>query len=128
MGYYITMDIGGIVIPADKRNACLAAINALHAGGKRYSWVAALETTDLVAAFDNWRFHATEQDDGSVILEYFTGEKLGDDEILFEAIAPFVVPERNEGLIHIHGEESEQWRFLFRDGKIKREDPEVTWG
>ena len=44
----------------------------------------------------------------------FLGEKLGDDEVLFEAIAPFM----NDGFIEMQGEDGHHWRWVFKDGKL----------
>ena len=45
-------------------------------------------------------------------MEYFNGEKLGDDAFLWETMSPFI----NDGRIEVHGEEGEFWRWKFKDG------------
>jgi len=110
-----------VVIPADKVQDCLAAINLLFKKQSRYSWVEAPkeEHTDLVAALDNWRYEAHVQENGDVEISYFQGEKLGDDKVLFQAIAPFA-----DGVIYCVGEHGEDhWKWAFADGELKE-----CWG
>lgn len=136
MGYEIDVLVDNITIPSDKVQDCLAAINDLHeehvvanqggggmwSGGKKqmscYSWVRNPASTGfdtLAEALRSWRWHTTEEVDGSVTIDRFTGEKLGDDEILFEAIAPYV---RGNGSIEMRGEDGAVWRYLFRAGAL----------
>ncbi len=143
MGYCVDISIGGMDFPKDKVPAVLAAINALHlpenmkgsggswSGGKQtsrcYSWTSnpgpgGFKT--LTDAFHAWRYDAHEDPEGNVHLDYFSGEKWGDDEVLYGAIAPFV-PE--DGYIECRGEDGHQWRYLF-DGKgYKEQSAKVSW-
>jgi len=143
MGYYVSITIDNIIIPADKVQECLDAINALfqpetmkkYAGGGsfsnnvrayHYSWVNTPESgafDDLIAAFDEWRYEAQLLDDGSVEVVYFTGEKLGDDEILYKTIAPFIT----DGTISLLGEDHDHWRFLFNNGTCKEQAGHITY-
>lgn len=55
--------------------------------------------------------------DGCVDGINFIAEKMGDDERLFEAIAPFV----NEGsYIQMYGGDNDQWKWKFVNGKCIR--------
>jgi len=141
MGYCVSIEITNVRISADKVAECLAAINAMHeastlkgnAGGGStvgdywYSWVQNPPEggfKSLTAAFDAWRYVALVNEvDGDVRLDFFQGEKWGDDEQLFEIIAPFI----NEGLIEVRGEDGARWRYEFEDGSMSRQDAITVW-
>ena len=121
MGYYVSLHDSDFVIPEDKEEDALKAIHDLYGKNQSYSWVvdsACLEAETLEEALMAWRWGYRS---GEL---YFEGEKLGDDIILFCAIAPFV----NAGsFIEMHGEEGFMWRWVF-DGKECHEiEPTVTW-
>ena len=154
MGYYVGMEMSGIIIPANKVDACLAAINALFSdenleskagagtyGGsitkdspvrerKHYSWVNTPKEDgfkDLKEAFNEWRYEGNFDKKGNFTVECFEGEKLGDDEILFDTIAPFVDGGKECGLITVHGEEDDKWRYVFENGGIREETGTIIW-
>jgi hypothetical protein len=59
-----------------------------------------------------WRWDVCEDENGNVNKIDFTGDKLGDDKILFDAIAPFV----DEGsFIKIIGENNFVWTWFFNE-------------
>jgi hypothetical protein len=144
MGYCINIELKAVRIPADKVEGALEAINALHTdemlmkkadGGlfdksqkgkpvrkiRWYSWVGNPKGdggfSDLQKAFSSWRYRANVTDEGDVELECFTGEKWGNDPILFEAIAPFV----SEGAeIHVRGEDGIKWSYSFNGKECVR--------
>jgi hypothetical protein len=57
-------------------------------------------------------------------VNYFSGEKWGDDEILYTAISPFV---EDGAAIEIHGEDGRQWRYLFEAGKYSKQIARISW-
>ena len=145
MGYCVDINISGLnIVGAENIKGALAAINAMHdpkvlakqAGGgsstgeRWYSWVRNPSDEgfkSLVDAMKAWRYDAGMDLEGEtpvVTIECFDGEKWGDDEFMYEAIAPFV----SEGCkIACLGEDGDQWRYTFNDGKViedKDEDEE----
>jgi hypothetical protein len=54
----------------------------------------------------------------------FSGEKLGDDYDIFNAIAPYV---ESSSYIEMEGEDSDLWRWVFEDGECKEVFPTITW-
>jgi len=66
-------------------------------------------------------------DAGNFVIEYFDGEKWGDDEILFDTIAPFIDGGEHGGLITVHGEENEKWRYVFENGDMREEKGIIVW-
>jgi hypothetical protein len=129
MGYCVSMDVD-IHIPFDQSAACLEAINALFQEKRQhgYSWVnypISGKFQSLDDAFKAWRYSTSIAKDGGTYVEYFTGEKWGDDQVLYEAIAPFVADAGCD--IRIRGEDGEQWGYDFREGKLIHMKAVVQW-
>jgi len=130
MGYCITVKECNVFIPNDQKVVALktlksTAANTDRMGGGGYTggevverWFAWIDmkklanANTLVEAFDAWRYIFTEDEDG-VRLEYFHGEKLGDDVFLWETMAPFI---QDGGYITVIGEDDTFWRWKFNNG------------
>lgn len=119
MGYYINQRFQKFRIPVEKQDACLEAIKAIGGGspnvgnGGGYSWVSEYaNATSLTEAMNAWRWaiYPDPHQGGDVTEIEFHGEKLGDDEVLWAAIAPFVDA---GSYIEMSGEEGEVWRWVF---------------
>lgn len=142
MGYYIEQTDCKFFVPSDKIEPMIQAIRSLanknnlmgggsyHGGEKvssHYSWVdmkfATLE--DIAEIFYCWRW-TVERDEqtGDIVDIYFSGEKLGDDFILFKTIAPFV---KTDSFIEIRGEDNAMWRWHFNGEKCVEKTPTITW-
>lgn len=110
----------------------LAAIKALagretirDSTGMHFSWVDTekfLQAKTLSEAMMAWRWDV-HTEDGVIGIE-FMGEKLGDDLVLFKAIAPFV---ESGSYIEMRGEDGALWRWVFEDGQVKEKVATVTW-
>ncbi len=123
MGYCMTQHGAQFTIKREKQDDCLKAIKALGAAVPKYgySWVDTarfVNANDLQTALDAWRWE-TELDDesGDIATINFRGEKLGDDKVLWDAIAPYVEP---DSFIQMSGEDGAAWRWVF-DGKTCKE-------
>lgn len=135
MGYYVGMEID-FTIPKFEQAKCLKEINSLHTsnnliryahGGscnpegirqRWYSWVSNPPEngfSSLVEAFEAWRYEAKLQENGDLNVYQFTGEKWGDDEVLWVTIAPFVAP---KGFISVYGEDNSEWHYEFEHGLL----------
>lgn len=142
MGYFITVELDDVKISSENIDKCLEAINGMftpkglsRGGGgtycngkttKSYSWVGTPKNgfKTLREALNAWRY-ATEADySGAIVLTDFIGEKIGDDELLFEAIAPFV---EDGGIAYFTGEDSSQWRYLFENGAVTEQQGRVVY-
>jgi hypothetical protein len=144
MGYYVEMTFNEIVIPSNKVKAALKTINGFfkdqetiiknggggssHCGGKTtrsYSWVNYPEGgfKSLVDAFAEWRYESNELDNGDHEVVCFTGEKLGDCHILWNALAKYI----GNGSIDCRGEDGALWRWEIKDGKFKELSGKVTY-
>jgi len=135
MGYCMKMRDINFFIAKKNHEKALAAIKALKemedkmGGGsisydgnvkRSYAWVTTEDYANaktLEEAMNAWRWEATLDKDGNIASLYFTGEKLGDDEILFNAIAPYV---KKGSFIDLEGEDGTIWRWKF-DGKKMKE-------
>lgn len=127
MGYYMDQRNAKFKISADKVPAALAAIKELAKDTKRmgggsstgerwFAWVTTADfvnAKDIVEAMDAWRWQVEVDDEGNVVDICFNGEKLGDDTILLEAIAPFV---EAGSFIEMKGEDDAFWKWVF-DGR-----------
>lgn len=143
MGYCMDQRDNKFFIKADKKADALAAIKKLaetvqeNGGGgvlergggwkRHYSWVNTkdfVEAETLADALNEWRWEIEENNDGDVNGIQFVGEKLGDDNFLFDAIAPFV---QKGSFIEMQGEDGTMWRWSFTGKTCKEQDPTIIW-
>jgi hypothetical protein len=142
MGYCMWQDDCDFVIKAANFPAALQAIKDLMvnkeemdggswSGGvmveRWYSWVhtdAVMESETLIDALSAWRWDAEERENGDIYFISFTGEKSGQDEILFRAIAPYV---KNGSYICMRGEDGALWRWYFDGGVCKEQEGRVIY-
>jgi len=134
MGYYVNYEVSELRIKAENVEACLAAINAMPEvlGKIGFSWVYYPEEgwDTLEQALEAWRWFAAKSSIGDIVVEAFEGEKMGDDEWLFETIAPFVEESPLVGgsaYVEGRGEDGCMWRYAFIGGKMVRQSPTITW-
>jgi len=142
MGYYMSQWNTRFFIPAEYKANALQAIKYLAQNepsmrGKRrqsgkkvetwLSWVdmAYLQDTTLYKALEKWRWTPAENEAGDIIDIRFDGEKLGDEALLFDALAPFV---REGSYIEMHGEDETWWRWWFHNGGCHEVTPTILWG
>jgi hypothetical protein len=140
MGYCITLTESNFTIKATNKDKALEAIRALAndtskmSGGswgpggetrsRHFSWV----TTDdfflaktIVVALEAWRYEAhIDEKTGDVVRIEFSGEKLGDDPILWRAVAPFV---EDGSYLQMSGEDGTVWRWVFKGGAMTEVHP-----
>lgn len=141
MGYYIDQKDHNFFI--DKSNIT-HVVNAIHSLAKdtsnmsrtriynknvvsqHYSWVNNdyVESNDIKEIFKCWRWHVDTDDQGNIESIYFEGQKLGDDEYLFKAIAPFV---KDGSYIEMSGEDGALWRWVFKNGQCREVYATITW-
>jgi hypothetical protein len=126
MGYYMNQVEARFFIANKDKNKALKAIKKLKRASGDYCWVDRQYTKakTLGQALQHWRWATEEDVYGNIHDISFTGEKMGDELILFQTIAPFV---REDSYIEMHGEESAMWRWVFRNGKVTEKSPSVIW-
>lgn len=79
---------------------------------------------DLFSLMREWRWEISYDNDNNVESILFVGEKLGDDLILFKAIAPFV---EKDSFIEMQGEDGSLWRWVFDGTKCEEISPTINW-
>jgi hypothetical protein len=105
-----------------------------------FSWVSMqfVNSSDIADAMKHWRWEVMFGEPGytdslptskynpdkDVVFISFCGEKMGDDTVLFSALAPFV---EDGSYIEMQGEEGEIWRWTFVDGKLKEVSAKILW-
>lgn len=91
-------------------------------------WDEKIHGASLHAAMTEWRWEPEwmeQQGVGDVVGVYFIGEKMGDDEIFLQTIAPFVL---DGSYIEMAGEDGERWRWFFTGGNVYRQIGHVVYG
>jgi len=134
MGYYIDQEEVHFFIAKKDHVKALEAIHNLagketisDSGGRHFSWVNTdcfLSAKTLTDALEVWRWTAEEDAEGNITYLYFEGQKLGDDLILFEAIAPYV---KEGSYICMRGEDGEHWRWFFENDMCVEQTGKVVY-
>jgi len=121
MGCVMIQRESGFSIAAKDCAEALAAVKALHGrepieddSGPHFAFVTTegfLRAETLADAFAAWRWEAEESADGSIVGLAFMGEKPGDEDMLFAALAPFV---GSGSYIEMVGDDGLMWRWVFQ--------------
>lgn len=124
MGYYMEQrDSLDFTIKKKNVEGCLKALKEMAEIDGNFSWIqnAVVRAANTITqAFKEWRWHVDLNESGDIIFIRFEGQKLGDEDCLFQTIAPFV---EKGSYIEMSGEEDCVWRYNF-DGT----DCTETWG
>jgi len=127
MGYCMS-HVGGkfFIANKDKINA-LKAIKELAKKQDGFRWVdnsEFAESKTIEEALGAWRWDTDVNNDGDITSLSFTGEKMGDDITLFEAIAPYV---KRDSIIEMSGEDGMRWAWYFDGEKCIERDAIITY-
>ena len=126
MGYCMDFRDAKFSIANEDKQMALEAIKALKKGvnekgsgfssrdaDRNYAWVDTdefMNADTLEKAIQAWRWETESDASGNINSIHFDGEKLGDDLVLFEAIAPYV---KKGSFIEMGGEDGYIWRWVF---------------
>jgi hypothetical protein len=142
MGYCIKQRGCQFTIKCDKKREALEAAKNLtdvastegrgagRVNGQVYHCFAWMHGVDLQAALSLeemltwWRWQPSISANGDITKVQFNGEKAGDDEYLWKAIAPFVEP---DSFIEMQGEDGAMWRWKFDGESVQRVNATVRW-
>jgi hypothetical protein len=142
MGYCMEMQGCNFHIPATSFEEALSAIKSLMtdtsnmAGscfgggvemGRWYAWVhteSVLQSQTLMEALEAWRWMPFINNDGDIDFISFRGEKMGQDEVLFQALAPYVT---SGSYIAMRGEDGVLWRWYFQNGSCLEQEGRVVY-
>jgi len=119
MGYCIEQRDSKFFIDKKYFNEALVAVKSLV--GKDEDYLNANSLADIIG---EWRWDVTIDTSGNIVDIEFIGEKLGDDKILFDVLAPFV---KAESYIEMQGEDGALWRWVFDGKKCDEVYAEITW-
>lgn len=131
MGYHIEQVDSDFFVAADAIPSLIETVHKLAESGRyswvRYSWVenGDIDPNNVEDLFRCWRWNIELDKHGNIVGIGFDGEKLGDDEVFFKEIAPFV---KHDSFIEMRGEDNAMWRWKFSNGKLKELYPEIIWG
>ena len=78
----------------------------------------------LEEALKAWRWETYANDKGDIVNIELQREKLGDDLVMFEAIAPFVI---SGSYIQMTGEDGSMWRWTFNGVQCVEQNATITW-
>ena len=138
MGYCMDQRAADFTIKSENKGKALEAIKGLATQTKRmgggssrgerwFSWVTTKEFVEagtLLEAISAWRWEANESENGDITDIYFHGEKLGDDTIFLEAIAPYV---EAGSYIEMQGEDGSIWRWVFDGRGVVEQAAKIVW-
>lgn len=132
MGYCIEMTESKFAIKKDNFENALKSLKAVfvpenmncydYIGGKKYphfSWVdtrTVLESINLVEALEEIRYVPQYNQNGDICNVEFIGQKYGDEEIFFRALAPYV---EAGSYLYFKGEDGNKWKWVFNDGSVQ---------
>lgn len=136
MGYCINQVDSKFRIPAARKAEALAIMKTMDPaqkgagywdGRRQWSWVDQAnvnKANSLEEAMTEWRYVPTVDAEGNITDVTFEGQKLGQEDVLFALLAPFV----EEGsFIEMEGEDRSVWRWIFKGGVVKEVSPTVEW-
>lgn len=144
MGYCMTLrEYNFCIKEENKINAhtsiihLMTKIDKLGSGGliingkkvlSHYAWISTQEVLDshtLEEAFKTWRWELLPGDNTpDMVYLDFEGEKLGDDKLFFDTIAPYV---EDGSYIEMGGEDGFIWRWIFENGKCTEKEAKITF-
>ena len=135
MGYVMFVIDARVRIEKRHFPQALAAIWALKGrettglvGFQHFMWINNsddfLNAETLKDALKIWRWGYETDDQGNIDELEFLGEKLGNEDILFEAIAPYV---STGSEIRAASEEGIVWRWRFHEGQVVKENGRIIF-
>ncbi len=118
MGYSIEQLDVEFRIKKENFRPCLKAL-------KEANVELSLNTSDLKTALEECRWTPyIDTDHGDIVYIEFTGDKLMDDEEIFDAIAPYV---EAGSFIGIQGEDRSMWKWVFNGKECLEKSAVIDW-
>jgi hypothetical protein len=127
MSYCMSKSNSQFSIKVENKAGALAAMRALGKQNLRHHWLSGREfakAESLKEVFEVWGWSGEFDDDGNIVDISFDSEKLGDEIVLWQTIAPFV---EAGSFIEMSGEDGNLWRWMFDGTTCKEVYPTVTW-
>ena len=128
MGYCIELISNQFVIKKENFGKAFVALKKCFteenmtisdSSGKHFRFVstkAALNSSTIDEALEVIRYIPMKDENGNISKLKFTGEKYGDEEIFFNALAPYIEP---GSYLSFEGEDGDKWTWKFINGKLE---------
>jgi len=128
MGYYMQITESNFTIKKGNFDEVIKVVKNLVKKRGLLKWVNVEEVLNAKDIFEviskcGWTVGVT-TGNGDIDYIDFDGEKLGDDLILFEAIAPFV---EKDSYIQMTGEDNCMWRWVFDGNACTESYADIVW-
>lgn len=126
MGYCIEVMENNFKFKKENEVNILNAIREYAKTKDRISWVdknLLLTSNSVEEVFDEIRYPLILNDEGYYEIDYFSGEKLGDDDEIFKSIAKYI----EDSYIEYLGEDGTQWRYIFKNGIFEEKTAKIIW-
>ena len=127
MGYCIELEESTLVIKKETAENVVTAIKDFAKNASRLSWIDKdylLDAENIEDVFSEIRYELNKNENGDYEIDYFSGEKLGNDLVIFNSFAQFI---ENGQYIEMLGEDGERWRWIFINGKCEEIIARVVW-
>lgn len=130
MGYYIETREIDFKIKESNEEKALQALKDMAIKNNEISWVDnqyIIDSKTFKQAFSECRYQSSlEEVDGEmyITIDYFSGEKYGSEELIFNTLAPYV---EDGSYITYQGEEGELWRYVFNNGLMQEKNAKTIW-
>lgn len=134
MGYFMEQTDSNFIIKKENFKDALNNLKAVFTPDKmtcidyiqgkelpHFSWVntdIVLDAETLEEALEEIRYNPIFNDNGDIINVKFIGEKYGDEEIFFAALAPFV---EKDSYISFEGENGDKWIWCFNGKEVNKQ-------
>ena len=119
MGYNATQVKSKFFIADEDKRPAFKAVKAVYG---IESW---FENCRCIEDFFDEFSYSTEIDANDNICGiHFEGEKIGNEESMFSILAPFV---KSGSFIEMCGENGDQWRWEFNNGKCSEKKAKISW-
>ena len=128
MGYPMFKQFSKIFIKKEDKEKALKAIKNLvgqeTCNEDHFAFVHNFkDTKTFEEVMEEWRWKTVKNENGDIIDIDFIGEKIGDDNLLFSKIAPFV---KEGSFIDMVGGNGMIWKWIFENKKCKESNPLVN--
>jgi hypothetical protein len=127
MGYCMDMARCTTGIKCQDQNKAIKAVKDYVKENGRFSWTevdAILRADNIFELMDELRYVLKYDEVKDVYtIDYFNGEKLGNDHTIFDILAPFMT----DGYIEYNGEDGAIWRYVFKNGRMREKQPKISW-
>ena len=123
MEFFIAIEDAKKAFPIVKE----ALLEARQEKGSHFSWVNDADIRNakcLSDIMDAFCWEPSFDADMNIDCICFNGEKLGCDDVLFDAIAPYV---KEDSYIEMHGECGSIWRWVFKEGKCVNKEANISF-